>query len=240
MKQKPDEFPDQWVRQTLSQLPDTPPPGSAFNSERLWGQLRPELEQTPARRLTGWVWWAAAACLLGLALSYFWLYPSINERSVMATHSGKHRPKRLLTNQYQSNSRADVARSKPVVDGKEKSVLVLRKHRDQHETRKTTTTPFVLEPVEVVAQTTEVPTNIEVPLLVESKSDAQKPSVAMSAPKRRFKVVHENELRSEEETRPKLYPAENFVRIGTGGRAESVSDGSRPAFTLPLTHKPNQ
>ncbi|QMW01272.1 hypothetical protein [Spirosoma foliorum] len=238
MKQKPDEFPDQWVRQTLSQLPDTPPPGSAFNSERLWGQLRPELEQTPARRLTGWVWWAAAACLLALALGYFWLYTSTSKHSIVAT--GNHKPKRLLTNQYQPNSSADVARSKPVVDGKEKPVLALQKHRDQKETRKAKTTPFVTEPIEAVAQTTEVPRSIEVSLLVESEPEAQKPSVAMSAPKHRFKVVHENELRSEEETRPKLYPAENFVRIGTGGRAESVSDGSRPAFTLPLTHKPNQ
>ncbi|MVM35593.1 hypothetical protein GO755_36590 [Spirosoma sp. HMF4905] len=236
MKQKPDEFPDNWVRQALSQLPDVPPPGSSFNSERLWKELSPELQQVPPRRLVGLLWWVAAACLSGLTLGWFWLYQSTNEQTVVATHASRNKADASVVSPYTPISANEIARSK--VAEKERPVPSFRLQEHAKERRKGESIPKVIEPIEAVVHMPEVTTVAETPSISEQLLGLPESNVAISSPKRRFKVVHENELRAEEETRPKLYPTENFVRIGTGGRTES--DESRPALTLPLTHKPNQ
>lgn len=240
MKQKPDEFPDQWVRQTLSQLPDAPPPGSSFDSERLWAQLRPELQLAPSRWLAGWVWWAAAVCFAGLTLGWFWLHQSTSRPIDIAMHGSKRKSEVPMTSRRTSDLTQKIVQSKAVVGKKEQYSSIVRTEDRQKERLNVASMSQVVEPSGIINQTPEVPTVTEVLPASEQRLDLPKSSLAISAPKRRFKVVHENELRAEEATRPKLYPTENFVRIGTGKNYESTSDERRPVLTLPLTHKPNQ
>ncbi|SOD89568.1 hypothetical protein [Spirosoma fluviale] len=238
MKQKPDESLDQWVRHTLSQLPDSPPPGSSFDPERLWGQLNPKLATAPARRKIGMAWWIAAACLAGVTLSGYWLTQRVDSRTDVAVHQPRQlKPDVPLLRPEPASS---VASREAYFSKKERHPATSRSdtHRPdspQAEATTPSTEPLALSvlPAELPLLTNELPGE-------EKQPDLNKRTATASTPKRRFNVVHANELRAEEETRPKLYPAENFVRIGTGERTESISDESRPALTLPLTHKPNQ
>ena len=59
----------------------------------------------------------------------------------------------------------------------------------------------------------------------------------MAAPKRRFRVVHENELRAEEEASPKLYRTEHFVRLGTKRSEEPAPEENRPSPYMSLTQQ---
>ncbi|MCY7360097.1 MAG: hypothetical protein LH609_22115, partial [Rudanella sp.] len=72
MNEKQGDLLDQRIRQTLSSLPDAPPPGSPFDAARLWEQLRPELNAPPVfRKLVGYWWWAGAA-VVGLVVGWDW------------------------------------------------------------------------------------------------------------------------------------------------------------------------
>jgi hypothetical protein len=63
---------------------------------------------------------------------------------------------------------------------------------------------------------------------------------AVSAPKRRFQVVHLNELQAEEEIRPTTYRTEGFVRLGLGNTGPRMPETAHPSITLPITNKPIQ
>lgn len=231
-------MPDEWVRQLLNQLPDAPPPGSSFDSARLWSQLRPELQAKPARR---WVrWWVAAACLTGLIIG--WLVWPLQ-------HSEQ---KTAAIDQRQPDALSGLsAKSKPMVDSSEAVPVVaeVRQPRTQRDRAKNqpvyspadvAVPAYKLAEPEPVAQATEQSVPPATTPVVETMSEARQANVAAATPKRRFRVMHENELRAEDEAAPKLYRADSFVRLGTGQRSEPATANRQSALIMPLTNHSNQ
>ncbi len=240
MKQKPDEMPDEWVRQALSQLPDAPPPGSTFDTERLWAQLRPELDTMPVRRPFGWAWWAAAACLSGLILGWFLLRQPADERTApIANKAVDTINTPTLTHQIPHTDNT-ITSSQSAHSEETNRVVGLPKNRREKEIHRQSVTTSIPEPTETVAQLPEVSTATEVPSVIEKLAQPEKINVAAVIQKRRFQVVHQNELRAEEEARPKLYRAEHFVRIGTGQPDSPTPEERQPVPIMSLTNKLNQ
>ncbi|WP_461074931.1 hypothetical protein [Spirosoma flavus] len=240
MKPKTDETPDEWIRQTLSQLPDTPPPGSSFDSERLWTQLRPELQQTPVRRRIGWVWWTAAACLLGLVWSWFaWNQPVSNQKQV-ATYQRIRQANMPFVSLPKDKVIAKTTTAAPVTTIKSQ-LKTIRYHtgNQKHNSTERNVAPMA-EPVETVATLPAPATFVNVAPVAEKSPEQRKTNIASGTSKRRFRVVHENELRAEEEAAPQLYHIDNFVRLGAGQRESNVSDSRQPTLIMPLTTKSNQ
>ena len=237
MNGKPDEHFDQGVRQSLDRLPDAPPPGTNFNAERLWKQLQPEL-QNPAIHRRGWVGWAAAACVMGLLL-LGWLsidrQPIVNHRLVsrtghLATPTAINRKPKITIR----NDRSEPAYSP-------KTHLSSPDHTRQLE-RIAKAAPLVLpetEPAQPVADVTEPLQVMDTTSSGSARSEPVKITAAV-AQKRRFRVVHLNELQAEEEARPKFYRTEGFVRLGTGRQDRPTYDEPTDAIILPLTSKTNQ
>ena len=239
MKQKPDETLDHWVRHTLRQLPDTSPAGSSFDSERLWGQLRPELQSVPFHRKHRILVWLAAACLTGLSLGWLWRPQSDNTAPEMAGLADT--PKANIPNVSHStlNIADPIAIRKPVIVEKEQHLLTRRTYTRQREKPKVETTLPPAAPTDVIGQTPESPIVVDVSLSTEKVTERSKPNVAKIISKRRFQVVHENELRAEEATRPKLYRSEHFVRLGVERNDEPVQEQRAPALRMPLATKSN-
>ena len=79
----------------------------------------------------------------------------------------------------------------------------------------------------------------EAPAIIDKLLTSGVPKVIQVKPKRRFQVVHENELRAEEEAQPKLYRPDHFVRLGSGQVEEPQPETGRPALIMSLTNKPN-
>lgn len=233
-------MPDEWIRQMLNRLPDAPPPGSSFDSERLWTQLRPELQQAPVHRRIGWAWWAAAACLTGLALSpLLWNQPVKIQKQV-ATY-GRIQSSEKPTAGLQKHKVIDkITLSEPVLAAKSGRKL---QHHNSDNQKDSSNQPFVTpasEPVEMIAMLPEPTTLVNLPSVTEKLPESHKTNVVTGTSKRRFRVMHENELRAEEEAAPKLYRTDNFVRLGTGQRDSDPSDSRQPTLIMPLTTKSNQ
>ncbi|CAN5583841.1 hypothetical protein BH09BAC4_BH09BAC4_00490 [soil metagenome] len=237
MKQKPDETLDQWVRQTLSQLPDAPPPGSPFDSERLWPQVRSELQAAPTRRKIGLGWWIAAACLAGSMLGWFWMHQATADRKTVIVHKIDRKSDVPIVNR--SNPDLVAKAVSPNVISKKKHRLIVSLKIPVNQQESLEQKPELLR-IEAKPQTIELPVVAEASPVVDKSVERSKPNVAATSHKRRFRVVHENELQAEEEARPKLYRTDHFVRIGTGERSEPTSSETHPALRLPLTQKPNQ
>ncbi|GAB3969007.1 hypothetical protein GCM10028806_14260 [Spirosoma terrae] len=250
MKQKPDEALDQWVRQSLSRLPDTPPPGSSFDSERLWQQMRPELQVEQPRRRARWIGWAAAAVVAGLVTLWGSMHRP-DTRPVSATTVKNEQATTHSTIPLKADEQ--LVKSVSESEKEERNVPKIASKRVKAET---------VTPRQQVDGHSEVTVAVDFP---ESESDASrergirtpstlestllgldtKTPVAQHIPKQtkakpRFKVVHENELKAEEEARPKLYQTGNFVRLGTGQLHETEQPERQPALVIPLTNKPNQ
>lgn len=238
MKPQPDETLDAWVRQALDQLPDALPPGSTFDAKRLWGQMRPALPKTPARRWAGWMRWATAASVVGLLwIGFRFAQP----------------PQSAATNQPTLTPMATHLTTTPKAEPKPESpgiptVAVKLNRSRQRPTRSPVdlpTTPAPTPVASVDAQNVPDVTPAEsarpdeplaaTALLTEPTTS----STVAGAPKRRFRVVHVNELRAEEEIRAKLYRTEGFVRLGTGRKAEPTRDEPTTVLILPLSSKTN-
>lgn len=233
MNGKPDEHLDQWVRQSLDRLRDTPPPGSTFDAERLWGQLQPELQNSPARRRIGSVWWAAAACLLGFVLlGWLWL----TQQPV--TTVVDYQP--ASTGPVQLEKPAIRARESPVAQrGGRSKFAAKRLHLAEPMVVSKPQTP--VQPLEPVETKNQPPVSLAEPTPgVETPVEPPKTITAAATPKRQFQMVHINELVAEEEARPKLYRTEHFVRLGTCSRQESAQNQPSPLIIIPLTKKTNQ
>ncbi|GAB3772548.1 hypothetical protein GCM10028818_12880 [Spirosoma horti] len=186
------------------------------------------------------MWWLAAACVAALSVGWLWLiHQSASEPTVAVAH--KTSPKTQAPAQERSGStRADAPdRLKRVASG------AGRPHPDLH-THITQKTKLELVTTAPVATSTALPTPDDVSALVETPAVVDKfpasavPKVARVKPKRRFQVVHENELRAEEEAQPKLYRPDHFVRLGSGQVEEPRPEAGRPALIMSLTNKPNQ
>ncbi|WP_420148105.1 hypothetical protein [Spirosoma sp.] len=241
MKQKPDEMPDAWVRQSLRQLPDAPPPDSAFDSERLWAQLRPELQARPVRRRMRWIW-LAAACLAGLVLSWFFWQNPHTDQPVVATHHFLPKPSVKASGKAKSLDKADTlvpvfaqrSRQKTSRQPTEKQYVA-----PQASTHVASVSHPIIQDVAVpLADSTA--TTIEPSLVAEKTMERSKPNVTTVKPKRRFRLMHENELRAEEEAAPKIYRTDHFVRIGSGRSDAPVSEPRQTEPPLSLTTKKSQ
>ncbi|MFD2570113.1 hypothetical protein ACFSUS_05665 [Spirosoma soli] len=238
MKQKSDESLDQWVRQSLDRLPDAPPPGSAFDTERLWGQMWPQVAATPIgwQRLAGW--WIAA-CVTGLILGVVWIgqlaenKPLATQKPQLLPATPKEKPAMNLTDRQLAQELVSHRQVKPVTMHRVAAKQLIR--------TKPQPTVHVTEPIAAVAQLVEaLITPDTAATSVVAKPVEPVRTIAAKPASRRFRVVHENELRAEEEARPKLYRSEHFVRLGTG--SQRAIDDVRPSspIILPLTTKTNQ
>jgi hypothetical protein len=230
MNGKPDEHLDQWVRQSLDRLPDTLPPGTTFNHERLWTQLRPELQKPARSRQRGW-WWVAAACLAGVGLGWFVLDQPQLVHSAAVTH--EKRPALPQPNDQPSS---------PVIDPGQVARVVPETSRPPVERRvvQATATPVSLgnESTQVVALPDESSADTRIDSIASAVSDKASVSVVRS-PKRRFQVVHLNELQAEEDIRPSQYRTERFVRLGMGSTGASSPQATHPSISLPINTKSN-
>jgi hypothetical protein len=242
MKLKNDELPDEWVRQTLSRLPDAPPPGSSFDSERLWGQLRPELQAKPTRRQT-W-WWLSAACVAGLLFGWLtWPLSSSEPKTGLATSVVTNRPKADAGAEPSPNQAESLSQPTPVIA--ETHQLKRQRnpvHRQPQSSPDDGATAAISPELESIQAAEPTATSVVATVLIPRKAN-----VAVVTPKRRFRVMHENELRAEDESAPQLYRINHFVRLGAGRRSddESSTDGQRtsnssenrpPALTMPLNN----
>lgn len=241
MDQKSDETLDHWIWQSINQLPATPPPGSSFDSERLWAQLRPAIQVTPSRRPALLAGWLAAACLTGLVAGWFWLHQLVNPHPTDVAHrNGQHKVATPIVTHQFPESIDKIVVSKPIVFEKKRlpAGRLIRSHKPQKQFAESVLRS--VEPTEIGAQATALPMVTEISTATEKPVERSKSAVAATAPKRRFRIVHENELRAEEEARPKLYHTEHFVRLGTRQPAEITPDDRQPVLLMPLTSKPNQ
>ena len=238
MNGKPDEHLDQWVRQSLDRLPDTPPPGTTFDAERLWDQLRPELQKPASRRRFGWVGWLAAACVTGTLLGWFWMGQQPEHKPRIASKVERQRVPVSINPEPRSMAQVDQPKSKFPTKIRP-SVAASA----QHSERIATASPIAL-PIEEVAQAvdnvTELPTIADTTSAIPTQTETPKPTAVAAAPKRRFRVVHLNELQAEEAIRPTPQRTDRFVRLGTGDHKQPVSETTHPTLTWPLTNKSNQ
>jgi hypothetical protein len=246
---------DQRVRQALDSLPDVPAPGTTFNAGKLWEQLRPELASQPiarTRRL-GLVWWMAAASLAGVLLAWFWWPQHPLPGQTFAKQPKTAKPDagyvpateagiRIATTKSQAgstetgNGRQQGTRSQGSPDD---ALVAASKHMKPTEATQPATAGNVPEQLAAATST------------VNSEPVSQPPIIAavhkpvVTAPKRLFQVVHENELKAEEEAlsvqvRTKG-SSDRFVRLGTGGSPVSAnSDEPSPTILLPLNRKSTQ
>ncbi|MBD2756425.1 hypothetical protein [Spirosoma validum] len=241
MKQKPDETLDSWVQQSLRQLPDTSPPGSTFDPERLWSQLRPELQATSSRRKVSIMWWATAACLASLVLGWLWSQQSAENHPTNVTRSMiRNVDTPSVSHQGKKPISEVLVEESAIADHTTSQVRLKTRHRSNVSIAVESPSSPPDESVNVVTQNSESPLPVEMPITIEKPTERNKPNVAVVAPKRRFRVMHENELRAEEETQPKLYRPDHFVRIGTGRNEEPISESYPSDLITHLTTKKTQ
>lgn len=206
---------DQRIRQALDSLPDAPPPGSSFNAARLWDQLRPELATQPVSALpqkNRRRWWLVAAACMGLLLGGWWWL-------------AQHVPNGIRTGQaiQVAVSRSPQQRTQP------QPVHPQLADKAPMARRKTPVQRFNLQPSGLHPVINESPPPIELQPATRSEPVADVPESVAAAPaetypaapvlppnrlKRRFAVVHQNELRAEAETQAKLERNDQFVRLG--------------------------
>ena len=214
---------DKRIRQALDRLPDVPAPGSSFDANRLWEQLRPELATplvviTPKR--TGQVRWLVAASLVSIGLFLSWLLPtkfSMEEAKSdqrLAGYVVKKAP-------YQLKERARIEQETPAFLSETRKQPIDKQTLKRYEK---IINPAVSTIDTIGSQLMVITINVPVDLPL-SEAWLIEPALVRSAlavidcggavyPKRRFAVVHQNELRAEAETQANLERNDRFVRWG--------------------------
>ena len=207
MTNRQDEHPDRRFREALDTLPtDAPAPGTQFNANALWEQLRPELAAQPiaARQRTWPGWWLAVASLVGVLLGgWWWLVQRTQPVQMVVTQLPPQRtqPGIVAKNDQQPTN------NEPIT-GRIKNVVPLHRFPQKPAESGQRTQPKPVASAEAVA---------DVPAPVLSDTTVTYPvaaSASSTPPKRRFAVVHQNELRSDAETQAKLERNDRFVRLG--------------------------
>jgi hypothetical protein len=245
---------DQRIRQTLDTLPDAPPPGSTFDSAKLWERMRPELaaQSVPAqvivvRKRPVFGWWVAAASLAGLLMGWLWWSGQLVPKQDMA--SRKSSEKTGVSNGLSAKPNPSKNQPKMVVSPIEtRLVTTFPKRKRQQKNRFTVGTNVTKQPDELTgnqpstADDGPMVSSVETPRMSSAPPNAvsvvitQKPVIA-STTKRRFRVVHTNELVAEEESNVVRYRAERFVRLGTGSPSSAGSGSESPTLLIPLNRK---
>jgi hypothetical protein len=253
MNEQPDNKFDQRIRQALDRLPDVPAPNTAFNAGKLWEQMRPELVAQPVLvpKHRTYLRWLVAASLSGLLLAGLWwswkpsMKPLVVDRQPVEKRAGRYElPKNVVTPTEHITHKGKSAKQ---VDATGNRMA------DRKAVERTGSVPDVAQEA-VAAPEPETLANVQNPepeptqtLPITAGQPTSPVTVATPkaiAPKRRFRVVHENELKAEEEA---IYSqirtkssSERFVRIGTGNQVSTGSDEPSPAILLPLNRKSTQ
>ena len=237
MNGKPDEHLDEWVRQSLNRLPNTPPPGTQFDAGRLWTKMRPELQKKPYSRQWGWVWWAAAACLVGAVLGWLSLNQPLGERSSSITHVMRPSAPVAINREPDSVAKNDRLKEMPVRPNYSSRPASKQMEKQVSPVSGPVLPSETAEPS--VAYTKESLVGAHADSVRSTEPEKTKEAVA-NAPKRRFQVVHLNELQAEEEIQLTAYRTEGFVRLGLGNTGVHMPETAHPSIMFPITNKPIQ
>ena len=237
MNGKPDEPFDQWVRQSLDKLPDAPPPGTQFDAGRLWNQIQPELHKPATHRRFGWVGWLAAACTVGMLLGWF------------RTNQQPDLTGRIASSIKRPNGPVTIRPERRAITGTDpsESIGMMKIRRPfRPSVRRRGRIASVLPTVLPANGTAQSVAAVADPLLVLDTNftipTQPKPVkiAAVAMPKRRFRVVHLNELQAEEAIRPSPHKTDRFVRLGTGDHGQPMPETTHLTITWPSTNKLNQ
>ena len=226
---RPDELLDKWVRQALNDLPDTPPPGSAFNADQVWRQMHPRLHGAAPQRRSGTVWWLAAACAAVVLIG--WLYVEIEPAEKVASVINRPPAASIPTNRPVGP--LDLRQRTAVRDQSAKAV------RERSVRRVNVPERNLVEQTKLTEGITAMPAET---LRIVAETIPSTPEVTKAlatVPKRQFRVVHVNELQAEDEKRPKLYQTGNVVRLGDEGELRPDEGEIAKPIILRLTNKPN-
>lgn len=242
MNGKPDEHLDQWVRHSLGELPDTLPPGSSFNAERLWGQISPQPAAKRTPRLPKRAWWAAAACLVGVVSAGIWQKQRPPATlSISHQHQSKRQkiePISIFSGDFQPIVGTISSGTAPVVTNSRKKTNQLPALK-QPALREEAVLPLAA-PIAAANQESALPGESVAVIAPANAAEPTTPTRVTAAPKRRFRVVHINELAAGAEVRPAPDHPERFVRLGTGPGLQSASDDSSHPIVLSLATKSTQ
>ncbi len=224
---------DRQIRQTLGTLPDAPPPGSTFDAGKLWEQLRPELAAAPVtqKRIGGW-WWTVAASVIGLLMGWFWWDNDVVSPERVTVHTRPIVPPLAVSSQHagvELSVKRAVKTPAGVVQRSGAALGREAKKDTQNRPYSPTQHRYV---VQLIPQQPITPESVS----VTSVTETPKPTLAV-APKRRFRVVHENELPAEDEAYQVRSRAGQFVRLGTGGQLTAGPDEDLPQLRVPLSRK---
>ncbi|GAA4452939.1 hypothetical protein GCM10023189_17170 [Nibrella saemangeumensis] len=245
MKQSSEDI-DQVVRQAFQSLPDTPPPGSAFDAQRVWGQLNRELHPAkPARRLAGW-WWLAGMLFLLSGLGWYVRSVSSGSPSGHETVALVERatPKQLNTSTSRSgNKKAKEQEGEGNTATPETALLkkastanrqpVVTRNQSAQENIRIPEPPVTEIPAAMADQEMVVTTEVSPP---EPASVSEPKVLAKTKPtasKLRFPVVHVNEWQAEEDVKTSLHRSERLVRLGTGSHSFDTPEPPQLQITIP-------
>lgn len=253
MNEQQGNYLDRRVRQALDRLPDGPAPGTAFDGGKLWAQLRPQLATQPviAPKRTGQVRWLVAASVAGLLVVGLWwswlpeIKTTVVTRQPNDKTAGRYVPSERVTTPVQGvTASATSDRDFNAIGNQLADRKAVRRSRPVARLANVMVPATQPQPLANVPNAERLPTE---PPALNAEPTTSQVTVAVPkviAPKRRFQVVHENELKAEEEA---VYSQiqtkssnERFVRIGTGNQVSTGSDEPTPAIQLPLNRKSTQ
>ncbi|MEZ0487072.1 hypothetical protein [Fibrella aquatica] len=248
---------DERVRQALDKLPDdVPAPGSTFDAGKLWEQLRPELaaevvvltpqqpdQVQPAPTRRGWL---VAASLAGLLIIWlWWSWQPVTDLTVVAlkpldTTSVGYVPTERVARPTIAVAAPIAFAKKPESTGNKLAVRKVAVPVNQPETLGEFTLAGQTIPEQAPTETLPI-----VAMPVSQSPVVVVKSYKLTSPKRRFQVVHVNELKAEDEAvysqiRAKKSNNERFVRIGAGNQLPTRDEEQAPAISIPLNRKSPQ
>jgi hypothetical protein len=191
--------------------------------------LRPELQTSTKPRRRVWVWWAAAACVAGIVLGWFALNQPQPEPG--ATVAREKRPAAPLPIDQQS---------KPVVEPSRVAVAIPATSRPSVGRKNERRVSAPAQSGDRTAPTVALSTEPAADTRLDSTATGKASVAAVRSPKRRFQVVHLNELQAEEEIRPTPHRTERFVRLGMGNTEAPSPEAIHPSISVPISSKSNQ
>lgn len=213
---------DEWIRHKVEDLDNEPL--EAFEPSAVWNKLYPELQ--PKRRpLAWWRWSAAAVVLLILGVMGWWVLP--NSPDLAQAPSAPAPIKAIAASSALAKVVAKPSHTQPLASALAPSQSPNRRmaKRELELPNKQLTQPEATSPSPVPTSTpmpetaSIVPNKLtEPPVLppVASTEPNPAPVATVANAKPRFRVVHDNELRTEA-TQPSSRLAANAAEEKTGG-----------------------
>ena len=186
--------------------------------------------------------WLAAACIGALVFGWGWLSTQSTPEPTVTIAQSKKAENQTPNQQSSTLAPANEPDGpKRIFSAAERPRIAQYKQSSQSTRPETEATPPVSTSAAIPSSMPDDALSLtEAPAIIDKLPTSAAPKVAQVKPKRRFQVVHENELRAEDEAQPKLYRPDHFVRLGTGQIGEPQPEAGRPALIMSLTNKPNQ